>query len=87
MDKKKQRNIASKLPRTDRPLVEILSDQRVLIEHHKGVCIYEPTLMQIKVCFGFVEVYGSDLTLSCMSTDRLVIVGKVEGVRFLRGSK
>lgn len=87
MERTKYSRLADRLPRTDRPLIEILGDRRVLIEHHKGVSVYEPTLMQIKVCFGFVEIQGSSLNLSCMSADRLVIVGNVECVRFLRGSK
>lgn len=77
---------AQKLPQQNKPLIEILSDQRVLIEHHKGICIYEPTLMQIKVCFGFIEVTGSSLMISCMSKDQLVINGRIEGVKILRGS-
>lgn len=88
MERKKQSRSTDRIvPRTDRPLIEILGDRRVLIEHHKGVSVYESTLMQVKVCFGFLEILGSDLTISCMSVDRLVIIGKIEGMRILRGSK
>ena len=87
MASNQQHSFVSKLPQSAKPLVEIIGDKRVLIEHHKGVSIYEPTLMQIKVSFGFIEILGSNLSLSCMSKDRLVIIGDVQGVRFLRGSK
>ena len=88
MKRKKQVGSADRIiPRTDRPLIEILGDRRVLIEHHKGISIYEPNLMQVKVCFGFIEILGSDLSISCMSTDRLVISGKIEGTRIMRVRK
>ena len=84
MEKKQQKSI---MPQTNKPLIEILGNNRVLIEHHKGICIYERQMMQIRVCYGFIEISGCDLTITCMSKEQLVITGKIDGVRLLRGDK
>ena len=82
MEKSKQKAIT---PQPNKPLIEILGSSRVLIEHHKGVCVYESQMMQIRVCYGFIEISGCDLTITCMSKEQLVITGKIDGVRLLRG--
>ena len=71
---------------TNKPLIEILGDHRLLIEHHKGVIQYETNLISVKVNFGFVEVRGTELTISCMSRENLVICGKVDSVHLWKGS-
>ena len=60
------------------PLVELSGYQRVFIENHRGVIQYSDTLIQIKVCYGRLNVKGNALSLAYMAKSQLVITGCVE---------
>ena len=66
-------------------LVEIMDDRRVLIEKHQGVCLYEPTMIHVKVKFGTVCICGCNLEIARMIKEQLIITGTVECVKLIRG--
>ncbi len=66
------------------PLVEVLGDNRVLIENHMGILSYCLEEIRIKVCFGNVQVKGIDLQLMEIGKDQLVICGKIDAVQLNR---
>lgn len=61
-------------------VLELLSNERVLIENHQGVQEYGCEKICVKTAFGSVSVCGKDLHLSCLSKERLVIVGPVSQI-------
>ena len=65
-------------------LVEILGDNRVLIEHHRGVCEYSQERIGVNAKFGIVVVYGSQLELRSMTRAQLIITGKIDGISLKR---
>lgn len=73
-------------PTVSLPLVEILGDQRLLIERHKGVLGYDREKICIKLSFGMVLVCGCNLEITHMSKIQLVITGKIHSVVFKRSS-
>ena len=77
---------------TDEPLpgcslIEVVDDRRVLIENHKGIVAYGCNEICVKVHNGTVKIEGSHLELMCMSKERIVIIGQIEGVRVCKGVK
>jgi len=66
------------------PLIEIVGDRRVLIEHHCGVTEYGCNQICIKVKQGTISVYGNKLELALMTKDQLIISGCIEGVKLTR---
>ncbi len=72
-------------PIPGRPLVEILDNQRVLIENHLGVCEYEDTVIRVRVKNGSICVLGCNLELARMTKGVLVISGRIEAVQLHRG--
>jgi len=66
------------------PLIEIVGDRRVLIEHHCGVTEYGCQQISIKVRQGHICVYGDKLELALMTREQLIISGHIEGVRLVR---
>ena len=66
------------------PLIEIVSDKRVLIEHHRGVCEYGRDKICIKASFGMIQICGSGLHLRCMTKQQLVVSGCIRSVTLLR---
>ena len=62
------------------PLVEILGNQRVLIENQNGVCCYDPCNIKIKVRRGLISVTGEKLELRQMTRNQVVITGTIYDV-------
>jgi sporulation protein YqfC len=88
----KQRNwmqrIADSADLPDQPLpgqtiVEILGQNRVLIEHHMGVTEYSTERIRIKVCYGTICVCGEKLELTRMRSEQLIITGCVDSVSLI----
>ncbi len=68
------------------PLIEIVGNKRVLIEHHCGITVYGSELICVKVKFGCVCVSGCSLELARMSKEQLIITGSIDSVRLERRS-
>lgn len=66
------------------PLVEIAGDRRVLIEHHCGVTQYGRCRISVKVKFGTVVICGSELELTRMTAQQLIVTGRIECVQLER---
>ena len=66
------------------PLVELLSDRRVLIEHHKGVLQYGCECIRVGMSFGCVLIEGRALVLTKMNAQQLIISGKIDNIQVIR---
>ena len=66
-------------------ILELLGDNRILIESHRGVIQYSPEEIGIRLKFGSVFVCGCYLELIQMTRGQLVIRGKIETIRLHRG--
>ena len=62
------------------PLVEIVGQNRVLIENHLGVIGYSSEEIQVKVCYGKLSVAGSCLQFMQINREQLVITGRIDTV-------
>ncbi len=67
------------------PLIEIAGEHRVLVENHKGVIGYGDHEICVKVKFGHIKVSGSQLMLSKLTKQQLVISGSIDSVSLCRG--
>ena len=66
------------------PLVEIYTDRRVLIEHHKGVLQYSCDTIRVGMSYGCLQIEGSSLILARMSGRQLVICGQIDRISIFR---
>lgn len=62
------------------PLVEIAGHNRVLVENHMGVLAYSLEQIRIKVSYGQLCVLGTQLNLTQLCSEQLVITGNVQSV-------
>ena len=60
-----------------RPVVELFDDNRLLIENHKRILIYEQDQICVAVRYGTLCVLGSNLRLRKISGKKLLITGKI----------
>ena len=68
-----------------RPLVEIMGDGRILVENHQGITEYGSDQICIRVCYGAICVSGSNLRLRHAACKKLLIIGRIDAVRIIRG--
>ena len=74
-------------PLPGQPLVEIVGDRRVLIEHHYGVTQYGRCRISVRVKYGAVIIVGTQLELSRMTGQQLIVTGKIECVQLERSGR
>ena len=71
-------------PIPGQPIIEIVGQQRVLIENHVGVIEYGDCVVRIKVKYGAICVEGCRLELTRMTRGQLIISGKIESIKLER---
>ena len=62
------------------PVIEIVGNIRVLMEHHCGVTEYGNKRIVVKMKKNMVAVDGDCLELTKMTSDQLIITGTIYGV-------
>lgn len=71
-------------PLPELPIVELAGDNRVLIENHRGIVQYTGERIGVRVKYGLLLVCGCRLHLACMTRERLVISGRIDGIHLER---
>ena len=67
-------------------LVEIIGENRVLIENHCGVTKYGETEIAIRVCYGHIFVCGCGLRMAKMTKQQVIICGRIDCISLCRGN-
>ena len=62
------------------PLLELLGENRVLVENHLGVMGYSADEIKIKISSGLWIVSGADLKFLQISQNQMVIDGKINSI-------
>ena len=65
-------------------MVELLGENRVLIEGHRGVREYSREKIGVNVNYGTVCICGCNLELAHMTAQQLVIRGKIDTITLQR---
>ena len=71
-------------PLPGQPVVELLGEHRILIEHHFGVTQYCTDKVCVKVAYGTVTVSGNCLEIRRMTKEQLVIIGRIDQINLHR---
>lgn len=65
-------------------VVEVIGEGRVLVEGHNGVLEYNDCEIGAKVGYGVIKISGSNLKLTYMNKNKLVVSGTVHCIELLR---
>ena len=66
----------------DLPRVSICGDKEIFIENHKGIMEYTSECIRIKTNDGVAHIYGEDLRIIILQSDRMVINGEFGRVEY-----
>lgn len=65
---------------TNEPKITIVSFQEMLIENYKGVLEYENYYVRVNTYIGIMNINGFNLNLNQISSDDLIITGRITGI-------
>ncbi len=66
----------------DLPRITMLGNKQLLVENHKGIIEYTPSLVRIKLSQGELFVYGETLTLGNLQAEQILVEGVVQEVKY-----
>lgn len=69
---------------SNEPKVTILGFNQMLIENYKGILEYQEFFIRINTYMGIMNINGFNLDLSEMTTDDILVTGKIESIDFER---
>lgn len=66
----------------DLPRITMLGNKQLLIENHRGIIQYTPSLVRIKLNQGELIVTGADMVLGNLQIEQILLEGIVEVIRY-----
>lgn len=64
------------------PKITIIGFKEMLIENYKGILEYQDFYIRLSTYEGILNINGYELNLQEMTTDDLVVTGKIESIDF-----
>ena len=66
----------------DLPRITMLGNKQLLVENHKGIIEYTPSLVRIKLNQGELLVTGKFLTLCNLQLEQILVEGIVGEIKY-----
>ncbi len=67
---------------TNNPKITIVGFERVLIENYRGILEYQDCFVRLNTYIGIININGFNLNLEEMTTDDLLVTGKIDSIDF-----
>ena len=67
---------------TNTPKITITGFERMLIENYRGILEYQDYFVRVNTYIGILNINGFDLKLEEMTTDDLLVTGKIDSIDF-----
>lgn len=65
---------------TDNPKITVLGFEKVYIDNHKGILEYQDFFIRLNTSIGIININGFNLKLEEMTTDDIMITGKIDAI-------
>ncbi len=69
---------------TSDSFMEVVGDEKLTIENHKGIVKYSCNEMQIRVSFGTVCIFGKNLSVSELVCEEISVKGNIDKIEFIK---
>ena len=67
---------------SEEPKIIVNGFNEIIIENYKGILEYQDFFVRISTYIGVININGYELKLSEMTSDDLLVSGKIEGIDF-----
>ncbi|MFW6006389.1 MAG: YabP/YqfC family sporulation protein [Bacillota bacterium] len=61
----------------DFPLIMLVGSSKLYIENHKGISLYQPDLIKIRITPGLFILHGSEMEIDELESNKLFISGQI----------
>ena len=69
---------------TSDSVIELVGDEKLTIENHRGILRYSDEEMQIKASFGTVCISGKNLSVSELVCEEITVKGEICKIEFIK---
>ena len=67
---------------TNKPKITVLGFEKVLIENYKGILEYQDYFVRLSTYIGNININGFNLKLEEMTSDDILVTGKIDSIDF-----
>lgn len=67
---------------TDKPKLTVVGFEQVYIENHNGILEYQDYFIRLNTHIGIININGFELKLEEMTTDDILVTGKIDSIDF-----
>lgn len=67
---------------TNNPKITVSGFERVLIENYRGILEYQEYFVRLSTYIGIININGFNLKLEEMTTDDVLVTGKIDSIDF-----
>lgn len=67
---------------TNNPKITVSGFERILIENYRGILEYQEYFVRLSTYIGIININGFNLKLEEMTTDDLLVTGKIDSIDF-----
>ena len=67
---------------TNNPKITITGFERMLIENYRGILEYQDYFVRVNTYIGILNINGFNLKLEEMTTDDLLVTGRIDSIDF-----
>ena len=69
---------------TSDSIIELVGDEKLIIENHRGIVKYSCEEMQVRVGFGTVCISGKNLSMSELMCEEITLEGEIAKIEFIK---
>jgi sporulation protein YqfC len=66
----------------DLPRITMLGNKQLLVENHKGIMEYTPSVVRIKLSQGELTIGGDRLVLGNLQTEQILVEGRIKEIHY-----
>jgi len=64
------------------PKITVTGKDKILIENYKSIISYENDVVKLNTSVGTLSLFGVDLMIKEITTEDIIVIGKVDKVEF-----
>ncbi|HZJ57734.1 MAG TPA: sporulation protein YqfC [Clostridia bacterium] len=65
------------------PKINLIGNNQMLVENHRGIIEYTPSLIRVNSTVGVIRVQGNELNLRNIAAEDIMISGDIRSMEFI----
>ncbi|MGI5850751.1 MAG: sporulation protein YqfC [Clostridiales bacterium] len=65
------------------PKINLIGNNQMLVENHRGIIEYTPSIIRVNSTIGLIRVQGEELHLRNIAEEDIMISGDIKSIEFI----